>query len=78
FEDYEGVAQEAGIDLQLSQASVAPLLGDREMLAEALMNILDNALKFTPSGGCVVLRLLNDDRGTRIEVQDSGPGIAQN
>jgi signal transduction histidine kinase len=77
FEDYEAVAQEAGIDLTLSLQVVEPLLGDREMLAEALMNLIDNALKFTPAGGHVELRLLEDAAGTRIEVQDNGAGIAE-
>lgn len=77
FEDYEAVAQEAGIDLTLSLQAVEPLLGDREMLAEALMNLIENALKFTPAGGCVELRLLEDAAGTRIEVQDNGAGIAE-
>jgi len=77
FEDYEAVAQEAGIDLTLSLQAVGPLLGDREMLAEALMNLIENALKFTPAGGRVELRLLEDAAGTRIEVQDNGAGIAE-
>jgi signal transduction histidine kinase len=77
FEDYEAVAQEAGIGLTLSRQHVEPVLGDREMLAEALMNLLDNALKFTPAGGRVQLRLYGEDSGTRIEVQDNGPGIAE-
>ena len=77
FEDYEAVAQEAGIDLTLSLQAVEPLLGDREMLAEALMNLIENALKFTPAGGRVELRLLEDAAGTRIEVQDNGAGIAE-
>lgn len=76
FEDYEAVAQDAGIRLMISQQTVAPVLGDREMLAEALMNLIENALKFTPAGGCVELRLSGDGACTRIEVQDNGPGIA--
>jgi signal transduction histidine kinase len=77
FEDYEAVAQEAGIDLTLSLQAVTPVLGDREMLAEALMNLIDNALKFTPAGGRVELRLVADSAGHRIEVRDNGPGILQ-
>jgi signal transduction histidine kinase len=77
FEDYEAVAQEAGITLTLHLAPVPTLLGDREMLAEALMNLLDNALKFTPSGGEVELRLSCSGEGMQIVVQDTGPGILE-
>ncbi|MFJ4142803.1 ATP-binding protein [Pseudomonas sp. NPDC089734] len=75
FEDYEAVAEEAGIRLQLELEEVAPLLADRELLAEAMMNLLDNALKFTPEGGRILMRLTAGTKGTRLEVQDSGPGI---
>ncbi len=50
-------------------------MADRELLAEALYNLLDNALKFTPSGGQIELRLLQLEEGIRFEVQDNGPGI---
>ncbi|RRV04543.1 sensor histidine kinase [Pseudomonas sp. v388] len=75
FEDYEAVAEEAGIRLQLEIKDTAPLMADRELLAEALMNLLDNALKFTPAGGRILMRLARTAQGTRIEVQDTGPGI---
>lgn len=76
FEDYQPVAEEAGIELQLHMEHVPPLQADRELLAEALMNLLDNALKFTPAGGCIRLNILRSEQGTRIEVEDNGPGIA--
>lgn len=75
FEDYQPVAEESGIELQLNVEQVPPLLADRELLAEALMNVLDNALKFTPAGGQIRLNLLRSEQGTRIEVEDNGPGI---
>jgi len=51
------------------------LWGDRELLFEALANLLSNALHFTPTQGRIVLRAV-DDRGTpRIDVIDNGPGI---
>lgn len=77
FEDYQPVAEEAGIELRLAIEPVPPLLADRELLAEALMNLLDNAVKFTPAGGCVWLKLVAGPQGTRIEVQDNGPGIPE-
>jgi signal transduction histidine kinase len=75
FEDYEAVAEEAGIHLSLTVEQVPPLMADREMLAEALMNLLDNALKFTPAGGRIVMRLARGACATRIEIEDNGPGI---
>lgn len=75
FEDYEAVAEEADISLRLEIEDVAPLLADRELLAEALMNLLDNALKFTPAGGRILMRLAATAQGTRIEIQDNGLGI---
>lgn len=77
FENYEAVAEEAGIVLTLSIQDAPLLKADREMLVEALMNLLDNAIKFTPSGGAIALRLVRADKRTRIEVEDNGPGIAE-
>ncbi|MEI9965057.1 MAG: HAMP domain-containing sensor histidine kinase [Caulobacteraceae bacterium] len=48
---------------------------DRELLFEALVNLLGNAIKFTPAGGRVTLRLTAQAEGPRLEVIDSGPGV---
>ena len=42
---------------------------------EAVVNLVDNALKFTPAGGRVGIELMREDRGPVIRVWDSGPGI---
>lgn len=49
--------------------------GDRELLFEALANLLSNALHFAPEHGQVQLRALDDDGAVRIDVIDNGPGI---
>jgi signal transduction histidine kinase len=51
--------------------------GDRDLLFEAVANLVDNAVKFTPEGGRVALALLHQDGGTVIRVSDSGPGIPE-
>jgi signal transduction histidine kinase len=53
------------------------LNGDRALLFEAVANLLSNSIKFTPPGGEVILRGVNDAGHTRIEVLDSGPGIPE-
>jgi signal transduction histidine kinase len=56
---------------------IAPVHGDPNLLLEAVSNIVDNAIKFTPDGGRIQIRLGNQaaPAGVRIDVIDSGPGI---
>ncbi len=73
---YLPLAEDGGIHLQLSQpAQLAALHGDRELLFEALANLVGNAIKFTPQGGQVRMVASEDDQGVHIAVEDSGPGI---
>ena len=51
------------------------VFGDRELLAQALTNLLDNAVKYTPAGGMVTVTLERTDDTARIRVADSGPGV---
>ncbi|MEB0045668.1 MULTISPECIES: HAMP domain-containing sensor histidine kinase [unclassified Pseudomonas] len=73
---YLPLAEEGDLVFQLQiPASLPALNGDRALLFEALANLLSNSIKFTPAGGVVILRGVNDGGSTRIEVLDSGPGI---
>ncbi len=52
------------------------LRGDADQLHRVLLNIVENALKFTPAGGCVELRAANEKQGwVMLEIQDTGSGI---
>lgn len=73
---YLPLAEDGDIHFQLDQPSQLPALhGDRELLFEALANLLGNAIKFTPVGGTVRLHARLDASGVHIAVEDSGPGI---
>ncbi|HRO60110.1 MAG TPA: HAMP domain-containing sensor histidine kinase [Burkholderiaceae bacterium] len=73
---YVAKAQQAGIALEIDYPDGLPLTSvDAGLIERALANLLDNALRVTPSGGRVLVRALHDGAGVRLEVVDSGPGV---
>jgi signal transduction histidine kinase len=76
-EMYTPLAEDKHITFTFEIAPDVPTVrGDPNLLLEAVSNIVDNAIKFTPAGGSIHLRLIrNADVGARIDVIDSGPGI---
>ncbi|HEU4703415.1 MAG TPA: ATP-binding protein [Conexibacter sp.] len=70
-------ATEAGIALETEIESVNRCIGDRDRLAQVLDNLLLNALKFTPPGGRIAVRLADAGAQAQIEVADTGVGIAE-
>ncbi len=68
----KGVTLEVLLPDKLSDLSV-----DKDLFRIAVLNILGNAIKYTPSGGHVVLRVDEDDERLKIEIEDSGYGIAE-
>jgi signal transduction histidine kinase len=57
--------------------SIAPLAGDRDKLRQVLINLLDNAVKYSPDGGRIELRVERSQSGIRFAVSDEGLGIPQ-
>ncbi len=66
-----------GVSLELRRGEgERPLRGDRQEVVAAVGNLLDNAIKYTPAGGHVVVSVGGDERESWLDVRDSGPGIA--
>ncbi len=65
-----------GLHLELEVPSGLPtIVADRDMVFRAVINLLDNAIKFSPAGSQVCLRVTPQDQGLTIAVTDQGPGI---
>lgn len=73
--EYLPLAEARNIDLGLEEVVPLVLQASPEVLGLILKNALENALKYTPDGGEVTLRLLSENDSAVIEVVDSGPGI---
>ena len=69
------LADDRRIKLSLESQPVPPVLGDAQWLKQALINLLDNALRYTPSGGAVTVRLQAVGAGVAVVIEDTGHGI---
>jgi signal transduction histidine kinase len=74
---YEPIAENKNIDLRVEVGHPLNVLGDRDLLFEAVANLVDNAVKFTPEGGKVGIELIRDDDKTIVRVTDTGSGISE-
>ncbi|WP_448203311.1 HAMP domain-containing sensor histidine kinase [Azospirillum sp. sgz302134] len=76
---YEPVAEEKGQTLSTEVLGEATVRGNEQLLAQAVSNLLDNAIKYTPEGGRIALLLegAGPGRAARVTVADSGPGIPE-
>lgn len=74
---YEPIAEDKNIDLGVDIDRKLHVWGDRDLLFEAVANLVDNAIKFTPAGGKVGLDLLRGNKETIVRVTDTGSGISE-
>jgi len=76
-EQLEPVAQARTIDLRCERNGTVMVNADAGWLQRLLLNLLDNAIKFTPDGGRVGVRVSRDGAMARIEVSDTGVGMSR-
>lgn len=70
------MAERKGIALALhADASLPPVAVDPDQVQQILLNLIDNALKFSPAGTTVAVTLAGSDREALVSVSDQGPGI---
>ncbi len=69
------LAEEKGQTMTVEPLGAPVALADRGVLRQALINLVDNAIKFTPAGGSIRIRISETPADARFDVIDSGPGI---
>jgi len=74
---YEPIAEDKGIALLINSPIELNVHGDRDLLIEAVANLVDNAIKYTPAGGQVEIGLIHGNRESIVRVRDTGSGISE-
>lgn len=69
------VARDKGITFDVSAAPMPPVLGDGDRLAQVLMNLIGNAIKYTPAGGRIHVETRVTNGGVDVVIRDNGIGI---
>jgi hypothetical protein len=72
---YAPLAEENGVSLRIEPAGATLIDGNRSLISQALANLVDNAIKYTPAGGAVTVTASETPQGVELRVADSGPGI---
>lgn len=75
YEDCEILAQKKHITVSLTRADEVSIVGDRMRIRQLLLNLIDNAIKYTPEGGSISLELRHFDGSAVVSVSDTGIGI---
>jgi signal transduction histidine kinase len=74
---YEPIAENKNVNLRVEVKHRRDVCGDRDLLFEAVANLVDNAVKFTPEGGRVDIELLRGHSETIVRVIDTGCGVSE-
>jgi signal transduction histidine kinase len=73
---YAPLAEEKNLVLDVAPSGVVTVEGNRSLVSQALANLIDNAIKYTPAGGRIAVSAEQTPQGADLIVADSGPGIA--
>jgi signal transduction histidine kinase len=76
FQLYQPLAEAKAMDFMIDAPAPLPIRGDFDLLVEAVANLIDNAIKFTPAGGFVKIEAKMVRDRPVVRVIDSGPGVA--
>jgi signal transduction histidine kinase len=71
------LAEEKGQTIEIGRDGAPSAIADRLVLRQALINLVDNAIKFTPEGRRIRIDIAEDERHAIIDVRDSGAGIPE-
>jgi signal transduction histidine kinase len=71
---YQPIAEARDIEI-VAEGEPVSVLGVRSLLQRAVANLVDNAVKFSPDGGRVVIRAFDETDGPALSVADQGPGM---
>ena len=72
---YSVVAEERGIQISAQLDTDTEITGDRDLVFQLVVNLLDNAIKYTPKDGSVSLTVVRNGQDVILSVTDSGPGV---
>ncbi|MGE5547705.1 MAG: sensor histidine kinase [Solirubrobacterales bacterium] len=72
---FQPLAEEKSLELSADTSAGGAVRADRNLLFQALSNIVDNAVRYTPEGGHIAVRLGQQEGGAAVVIADDGPGI---
>jgi heavy metal sensor kinase len=77
IDDRKAAIQSKSLELRVGEASEVMVKGDEHLLERMLVNLLDNAIRYTPAGGSVSLSLSRSQSAALLEISDTGVGIPE-
>ena len=77
FRQTSVLANEKAINLRVGEIDQMLICGDKDRLAQVVINLITNGIKYTPPGGDVILSLTKNDANAILQIEDNGPGIPE-